>query len=130
MTSLELRIFNYLQSEEGKLLQVAAISIDQISCFIVDKTELVVDGSEFKPIPITEEWLVKFGFISDGIKHLTHSIHKLTVDVRLILMYQIVYEQPEISTLYIKGIQLISTITYVHQLQNLYYALTGKELTI
>ena len=86
--------------------------------------------NEFKPIPITKEWLVKFGFISDGIKHLTHSIHKLTVDVRLILMYQIVYEQPEISTLYIKGIQLISTITYVHQLQNLYYALTGKELTI
>jgi hypothetical protein len=80
----------------------------------------------FKPIPLTEEWLLKFGFKSDDISW--------EYSKRLgnfYIMYDI-----EINSIYINdgsrydGADIPNEIKHVHQLQNLYFALTGQELTL
>jgi len=74
----------------------------------------------YKPIPLTEEWLIKFGFEDNqkvkGVKYIDGVI---AID----------------CIRYGKGWCLANdeyhpNIKYVHQLQNLYFALTGEELTI
>jgi len=79
---------------------------------------------EFTPIPLTKEWLVKFGFKrkhfkSTGTDHFT--IGEVTIFCDTI-SGSIVYDM----LITINAINL----DYVHQLQNLYFALTGEELTI
>jgi hypothetical protein len=72
-----------------------------------------------KPIEITEEWLLRFGFVyhdDDGI--ITYSRDNIVIFQRYRLDFYF-----ELSNY--KDAEL----EYVHQLQNLYYALTGEELT-
>jgi hypothetical protein len=79
-----------------------------------------------EPIQITEKWLLKFGFKSDDISW--------EYSKRLgnfYIMYDI-----EINSIYINdgsrydGADIPNEIKHVHQLQNLYFALTGQELTL
>ena len=84
-----------------------------------------IDYDILEPIPLTEEWLVKF-----GIKGM-HS-KKLTKGIKLASYgngeYQI-YVATEMHAITTEDLGAIR-IKHVHQLQNLYFALTGKELTI
>ena len=72
--------------------------------------------SYFEPIELTEEWLIKFGHESSFIPDL-YEIGKLSF-----------YIDDGICWIDVFGDSI--EIKYVHQLQNLYFALTGKELTI
>lgn len=82
------------------------------------KDDCGVSMCYIKPIPLTEEWLIKLGFVSNP--------------------YQDRYEQKEIYIDFdkIKGSLMLwesrsgVVVETVHQLQNLYYALTGTELDI
>ena len=73
--------------------------------------------SKLKPIPLTKEWLLKFGFEETCYKSI-FTRHKR-------IQYSI-----ENKTYSIGDDVSIYGIDYVHQLQNLYFALTGEELTI
>ena len=106
----ELRIGNYLYNDK------VVVKIDAQSIFnIWDKSD------KYSPIPITEEWLFKFGFVLRGFYYHfpNHEIFKL--------------EQYKLNNAYflrhgnesLDGVR----INYIHKLQNLYFALTGKELT-
>lgn len=83
--------------------------------------EVQLNRSSIKPIPITEEWLVRFGFkINSGVSS------------REFLMKNI-----KVCNHYEKGFLFIVDwwhsgimIQSVHQLQNLYFALTGEELIL
>lgn len=70
----------------------------------------------YNPIPLTEEWLLKFG-MDDGVfeDNQYFSIRKSQAEFQ----EWSVYFDDEFIGEYIK---------YVHQLQNLYFALTGEEL--
>jgi len=68
--------------------------------------------SKIKPIPLTEEWLVRFGFK----KHYDNEFLLGNYSIRYGLLYYNGYRCHEIG------------INSVHQLQNLYFALTGQEL--
>jgi len=74
------------------------------------------EGEEVKPIPLTEEWLERFGF----------EYSDLNGDSGL-------WKIPPFQ-IYGKYNQFLYDyrldVNYVHQLQNLYFALTGEELTI
>jgi hypothetical protein len=73
-----------------------------------------------KPIPLTEEWLLKFGFERRQIKDLiSYTLPKLE-------LYQYASNNNKIFFEYADG---EVELKYVHQLQNLYFALTGEELT-
>ena len=85
---------------------------------------------EFEPIPLTKEWLEKFGFkyTSSNNSYLTYtkSNYYLQTDVRKAnnkwkIFDDIISDLVEFAKV---------DITHVHQLQNIYFALTGKELTI
>lgn len=73
-----------------------------------------------KPIPLTEEWLLKFGFKEHGewfiIDNYPVSLHVSIKHDKTTFGYNEEYE--------------IENIKHVHQLQNLYFALTGWELKI
>jgi hypothetical protein len=76
--------------------------------------------SEFKPIPLTEEWLWNFGFEKtewDNFNSFRRTIGNN--DYAIILYSDGNCEVGDIIT---------CKIEYVHQLQNLYFALTGEEL--
>ena len=82
------------------------------------------DSEQFKPINLTEEWLVRFGFERvEGNQW--YNFYKL--DNFKILIHTKDYS----SMINWKDCSIEDRFNWnVHQLQNLYFALTGEELTI
>ncbi|MDV3630452.1 hypothetical protein [Elizabethkingia anophelis] len=80
--------------------------------------EGIAIADKFEPIPITDEWLIKLGFEKS---YSSSNCTKTTNG------YKLDFAGGEV--LYLDSVRL-KHIKYVHQLQNLYFALTGKELTI
>lgn len=89
------------------------------------------DGEQYiKPIPLTAEWLKRFGFNDitkkQGIPYPTFEkkYRHVLVESRI--------ELQEIDTdmwMWLEGNTNVH-LYYVHQLQNLYFALTGTELEL
>jgi len=79
----------------------------------------VVGWSNIKPILLTEEWLLKFGF--EKIKH----VHDGVVYKKSWLRIKDGFNSGDW-----RGAPLNVVPKYVHSLMNLYYCLTGEELTI
>lgn len=117
ITASELRIGNFINKSikngNGKIL------VRQITPY--DILNIYEDESRynFEPITITEEWLLKFGFENDGYDHWNgpeyFELAKKTNGewINSVNCYEYDHGVP---------------IKYIHQLQNLYFALTGKEL--
>ena len=81
-------------------------------------------GSDIKPIPLTEDWLIKFGFAKDADRNqYKKGWFRIcdTISQGLSFVDLDVFQNDECVWVAVK---------YVHQLQNLYFALTGEELTI
>lgn len=106
MKASELRIGNWVDSE------LRNMQIELVDFADILKYYNANNLDHMKPIPLTEEWLEKFGF------------------------------KPFVKDWQRKGIIIhtrkrgfvlrksVPIIKHVHQLQNLYFALTGEELTI
>jgi len=81
----------------------------------------------FNPIPLTEEWLIRFGFTKRKFKHQfiwTNKYREVTIS------QSFRYEE---SIFFIKcgyDIRYSPSLEHVHQLQNLFFALTNEELTL
>jgi hypothetical protein len=88
------------------------------------------------PIPITEEWLLKFGFTNiDNTNIYVKSMHKIGAEKLKSLAVYIDENNYTIAIVdYYTGVEKTDLLhldyEFVHQLQNLYFALTGEELTI
>ena len=133
MEAKDLRLDNYInvlcKDEDGILIN----DNEPVRCNIYHLTDLI-DGNdswEYKPIPLTEEWLIKFGFIKFTTPALPTAFIETT---RYIYTEQI---EPFMDILMWDGQvfrfhngHAIENIKYVHQLQNLVFTLTGKELTL
>ena len=108
MDAKELRIGNYV-NKHGNLNIIDGIAIGFISTSIGG----AIFQNKIEPILLTEEWLLKFGF------------YKSNVTARIDLY-------PEDDGVYfyfnIDPAKRVK-IEYVHQLQTLFFALTGEELT-
>lgn len=105
----ELRIGNWIQHTNGEIYQST------------EYTQLIImrDGKDFMPVPITEQWLLRFGF-DKCLNGFWDSTDYINVRVDPISFY-----------LAGSDIDLANdNFKYVHQLQNLYFALTGNELVI
>jgi hypothetical protein len=121
MKASELRIGNKFYLPNG---EVGTISYHEIRLLVVSQ-----EKPNYKPIPLTEEWLLKFGWKfekdfrkdfwfcidNEGNRSEFGVISTLTIGK---------YNYADYFTLY--GIR----VDYVHQLQNLYFALTGEELVV
>jgi hypothetical protein len=113
MKANELRIGNYLFAKGTEVIRFT-------SFFGLCNTETYPE--RYSSIPLTEEWLKRFGFEKDGTNYqkgwfYLHGNNKTgSVDFLLNEPYSNKYNA--------------TVLQYVHQLQNLYFALTGEELTI
>jgi hypothetical protein len=125
MKASELRIGNYVWDDYSGEMIVSAIL--ESSAIWLRKTIKYPSGEylvkDIKPIPLTEEWLLRFGF--EKLKRAVIAFGKRNLIVEWLFerwtgrLYYDAYT----------SIQIIE-IQYVHQLQNLYFALTEEELTI
>lgn len=111
MEAKELRTGNYVEHQLSK----DVIIINGADIFHLSGG---MDDDIFQPIPLTEEWLLKFGFEN-------HMDSEYTISISGDKFY--LYKLDRIFSLNI-GRGLV--VRYVHQLQNLYFALTNKELKI
>jgi hypothetical protein len=119
MKASELRIGN-LVFDKYKITQVDKYFYQSAECFWTN---------EFKPIQLTEEWLLKFGFIRHHYDYANDVIYIKNIADNEIDNAEFewgVYPNELGSGIQIKNRK---SLKYVHQLQNLYFALTGEELT-
>ena len=126
LTANELRIGNYL-NYQGKIIKVEGIHNRTIYHSDRQFDQVGVEKYiTFEPIPLTEEWLFKFGFEKDKYDYFHH------IKSKIIIGHTTTDEFFEYE--YLTGFQNSHTemceLKYVHQLQNLYYCLCGKELQI
>lgn len=117
MKANELRIGNWVASMFGKDIEVLGISRHNK----IETDRMDEDIDTLKPIPLTEDWLLKFGFefINEvcGYADRLHIIYQ-TKDAFIFHPFCTNDKYCQIE------------IKHVHQLQNLYFALTSEELTI
>lgn len=124
MKANELRIGNFVEHEDPNEM-VEGIHYHNDNDYRVLIGSYLRPIEDLKPIPLTEEWLKRFGFAFDGqCSHWFEDQHKaieLVKDV-MDIGYSVYCSQ---------GYSLCDyELTNVHQLQNLYFALTNTELTI
>lgn len=133
MKESELRIGNIIYRVNYDVIDAITTKL----AHVVDLTTLtniehIKDG--YEPIPLTQQWLEKLGFSDKEYKD-----GYIGIDVKSNMTIDFVLTKPE--TLY--GHQkffiweykqgclpLMTHLQYVHQLQNLFFSLTGQELTI
>jgi hypothetical protein len=105
MKANELRIGNYYD-HNGSVNKVTPNTIEEV--WIAERTWV-------KPIPLTKEWLIKFKF------------EEIEKDCRTFFKKEkFKVELSNGGNVYYNRHKFISS---VHQLQNLYFALIGEELT-
>lgn len=124
MNVKELRIGNYVHNN--------------VESFAIQAKDLIFllafDNEHYaEPIPLTEEWLLKFGFIkkinngSEYLRYYWDGDIMIYVDEDTNAMYLGDYDEYHDCKPFGLSEQKIQ---YVHQLQNLAFLLTGNELTI
>lgn len=116
MKASELRIGNYvIDNCDGNVCQITS-------------GKMIDDGLPFmRPIPLAEQWLLDFGFTDDGIVYM----YDVAIDFKITLVpADGFYPQIEKASDTGWGCINLPKIDYVHQLHNLYYSLTGEELTL
>lgn len=86
-----------------------------------------VSGHAFKPIPLTPEWLERFGFQKTKNGGTFAEYYWSGKGMDLTLDLELSTSTPEYDSQYVSG---STQLKHVHQLQNLYFALTGEELEI
>lgn len=84
--------------------------------------------NSIQPIPLTEEWLLNFGFNYRNEHRGEGCIMDLKGEKYKSASVAIPYKSQEGRLIYMTVWS--APINYVHQLQNLYYAITGEELKI
>lgn len=156
MNVREIRIGNWIFDDEGCLCKVIGLSPfdHSVRCDEIEGCNILVDvfpqdgrilsgyetdSPDCKPIPITEEWLLRFGFKKGGTPNYNFKL----IDQEEIQEFYIFCNHIGDQNNYRFGITLVDSeytetdelsislqIQYVHQLQNIYFSLTGEELTI
>ena len=141
MKATELRIGNYVYYEHTTHI-VSGVHGNKVYSWWVKDGEPVIEYeakdisgtqvenpyidviSQYEPIPLTEEWLIKLGFekltdSKDGFKNTTYTYTKG-------ISFIVYFDGVRLSTNFWMG----NEKHYIHQLQNLFYVLSGEELML
>ena len=134
MKSNELRIGNLIYNPVQKINIVADGGLIAMESM---REKAVKDYKGFEPIPLTEEWLVKFGF--EGVDYTCPENGFITKNESFELEID-TYSRIIVESDFSFGIESLDRksdvifkndiLDSVHRLQNLYFALTGQELEI
>jgi hypothetical protein len=136
MKSSELRIGNYVdvvnRSNEvhlpfNTIRKVGGIELFKVSLhehdkpFIIQSGHWEVDLKDLCPIPITEDWLLRFEFKREKLGGFKKSPISIKLNEDSSFKGNIWIHVEWMSSLQVR---------YIHELQNLYFSLTSKELQI
>jgi hypothetical protein len=124
----ELRIGN-LVHRLAKIVVVKAIEIDNEGLGYLSANGEAVTQNQVEPIPLTEEWLLKAGFekkfnIGCGEKD-PNAYYWQGKKIDLTLDLELSTPDHNYDSISVNGSM---PLKYLHQLQNLYYTLTGEEI--
>lgn len=137
MNAIEFRISNLVEFE-GRLCKVTGITQMYNNapygievCF----SDGIFSAEDLTPIPLTEEWLLKFGFTSHrSIMESLAKFEMISKNSDKNGYWYVYFRQGDETVndyLHLNDLVLLKrNLMYVHQLQNLYFALTGEELQI
>lgn len=130
MKANELRIGNWVNLYSGQDAQVTGLTNNgRVWCVNNPHyPECAWNTERINPIPLTEEWLLKFGFGRGAIDMYHAYWHKRVGHYDFCISIA-----PTGNFYFCLGNEQNSSFApkqYVHQLQNLYFALTGKELIL
>lgn len=119
----DLRIGNFIRFNE-KFPDDPELELDNEGPMSEDDFNyMLIDDGTFRKnaeyIPLTEEWLNRFGFKRQN--NALNGPHKNDFSI---------WNPPGESEFSFNDTVMCPRIEYVHELQNLYFALTGQELTI
>lgn len=140
MKANELRIGNYVNVPNPKQCPFRIDAFEYCSeKFIKVAQEVKINGKEvhpltwygkdLEPIPLTEEWLLKFGFekIEDfGVYSNIWHFKGVMVSLRNYINVHVDWADDGVGFHSIRCYEEL----FIHQLQNLYFALTGEELKL
>ena len=124
MEAKEFRLDNYIYLHDS-LHKVKLATLENLACN---------PKHNYKPVPLNEDWLKKFGFESD-----VENCYYLDLKGRTLEDEPFIYVNYNGADKADTGFAISGemyegsigiTLEYVHQLQNLFFALTGKELTL
>ena len=126
MKANELRIGNLVNYNEGGIFKV--IGIYEFGLDVEDNIEATyMEYENFHPISLTEERLLKFGFSIINENSAGKEYGYVIDGVYSSALTFIHWKTTKNAGKFFRGdLQL----KYVHQLQNLYFALTGQELEV
>jgi hypothetical protein len=111
LESKELRIGNFIENTDSQMASYMVVNAD-----VIKQNEHTMYAS-LEPIPLTEEWLLKFGFTKHG-KYSYFYKDDLIID------------KNDLGVFFMCDIDIHVEIKSVHQLQNLHWCLFGEELTL
>jgi hypothetical protein len=123
MEAKELMVGNYIEREKYLVNTYDKEKFNQIEVGHNDICACTIAPKKFKPISLTEEWLLKFGFRNSNIRGGWYVI--LNNDLILVI-------DMDTNKAYLRDNEntLLRIVNHIHTLQNLHFSLTGKELTI
>lgn len=123
MKANELRIGNWVEVPKDARYEERFIKWENENFYHIHQGYL--EFEDIFPIPLTEEWLVKFGFTKSRYNKNIFEIgqvYELRPHTEEIGFFEFGWVNDESG--------YIASVQYVHQLQNLYFSLTGEELEI
>lgn len=129
LRSQDLRIGNYVMfSNNSEIFKVTGIS--EFGLDVENEVEeIYMEYDNFEPIPLTEEWLLKFGFeITNNEGDKKDFEYKTFYPFYLSLDHDEVCLNYDTKSGYYCIFYDDKRLLFIHQLQNLYFALTGEEL--
>jgi hypothetical protein len=132
MKATELRIGNYLFYSDNVFCEVITnICKTHVRCYVHnDLEDILLDITELKPIPLNNKWLIKLGFEK---QYKNEKVYNTKKDRDGCLIHDVFLHydtEDKDYDLCLNDYFVRSHIKYVHQLQNIYFALTNEELII
>lgn len=119
MKGTDLRIGNLIEID-NQIVTVGGVIVGSV-LVLTNKESAIFDCipiTNVKPIPLTEEWLLKFGYE----KYYYYYDNKADFRIRKSKNHYIAYFSfNDIN-------YTLCELKHIHHLQNLYHSLTGKEL--
>ena len=125
---------------EAKELRIGNLFTDKVSSKEITVLELLRNGNivfdfecdvewQAEPIPLTEEWLLRLGFEeNEGCEHNYYKNGGLCFSIVLKGFNEFPFNHIAVSKYRMHNYLFVESVLYVHQLQNLYFSLTGLEL--
>lgn len=118
----ELRLENFVTDPSGRIFKVLELLSGYLRVYSEKKEWLSSESkayNDIEPIELNEEWLFKMGFMCNKNEYCILGFDRFNV-----------FQSVKGPYLFCDDEKAIRYVKYVHELQNIFFALTGEELTI